>query len=371
MTDLRAATWRAVQDMRPASVAVVALFGLVAAGSAQRPAVATSVPWTRVLQQSDTWYGSDEARRIADSVLRHQHANGGWPKNVDMTVPPAVEPVPSGDSSGSTIDNGATTTQVRLLARVAHASGEARYREAVGRGVAYLLTSQYPNGGWPQEYPVRTNYTRRITFNDNAMVNVMALLDEVAGGAAPWAFLDPPTRARARSAVDRGIEVTLRMQVRVNGGLTAWCAQHDEVTLEPRGARTYEHPSLSGMETVGLVRFLMARATPADARLAPAIDAAVAWLNAVKLPGVRLQDQPAPSTPRGWDRVLIADPAAPPLWARFYEIGTNRPIYSGRDGVIRYRLDEIEYERRTGYAWVGDWPRTLVEREYPDWRARR
>jgi PelA/Pel-15E family pectate lyase len=69
--------------------------------------------------------------------------------------------------------------------------------------------------------------------------------------------------------------------------------------------------------------------------------------------------------------VLIADPAAPPLWARFYEIGTNRPIYSGRDGVIRYRLDEIEYERRTGYAWVGDWPRTLVEREYPAWRARR
>jgi PelA/Pel-15E family pectate lyase len=161
------------------------------------------------------------------------------------------------------------------------------------------------------------------------------------------------------------------MQVRVDGGLTAWCAQHDEGTLEPRGARTYEHPSLSGMETVGIVRFLMARATPADARLAPAIDAAVAWLDAAKLTGVRLQEQSAPSTPRGWDRVLIARPAAPPLWARFYEIGTNRPIYSGRDGVIRYRLDEIEYERRTGYAWVGDWPRTLVEREYPAWQARR
>ena len=78
---------------RPASLAAVALFGMVAAGSAQRPAVATSVPWTRVLQQSDRWYGGDEARRIADSVLRYQHANGGWPKNVDMTVPPAAPPV--------------------------------------------------------------------------------------------------------------------------------------------------------------------------------------------------------------------------------------------------------------------------------------
>jgi len=101
---------------RPASLAVVALFGMVAADSAQRPAVATNVPWTRVLQQPDTWYAGDEARRIADSVLRYQHVNGGWPKNVDMTVPPAAAPVPSSDSSGSTIDNGATTTQVRLLA---------------------------------------------------------------------------------------------------------------------------------------------------------------------------------------------------------------------------------------------------------------
>jgi len=56
-------------------------------------------------------------------------------------------------------------------------------------------------------------------------------------------------------------------------------------------------------------------------------------------------------------------------WARFYEIGTNRPIFSGRDGVIRYNLDEIEQERRDGYAWLGAWPRALVEEEYPAWKA--
>ena len=355
----------------PVSLALAVLLGLSALAGAQRPAGATSVPWARVLQQPDAWYGGDEARRVADNVLRYQHADGGWPKNVDMAMPPGPAPGPSSDPSGSTIDNSATTTQVRLLARVAHASGEVRYREGAGRGLGYLLAAQYQNGGWPQEYPVRTNYTRRITFNDNAMVNVMALLDEAAGGMALWGFVDAATRDRARAAVERGIAVTLRMQVRVAGRLTAWCAQHDEVTLEPRGARTYEHPSLSGMETVGIVRFLLQRATPDDARLAPAVEAAVAWLDAVKLTGVRLHEQPAPATPRGWDRVLMADPAAPPLWARFYEIGTNRPLYSGRDGVIRYRLDEIEYERRTGYSWVGDWPRTLVEREYPAWRARR
>ena len=47
---------------------------------------------------------------------------------------------------------------------------------------------------------------------------------------------------------------------------------------------------------------------------------------------------------------------------------TNKPIYSGRDGIIKERLEDIEYERRTGYAWVGDWPRALVEVEYPRYR---
>ena len=45
------------------------------------------------------------------------------------------------------------------------------------------------------------------------------------------------------------------------------------------------------------------------------------------------------------------DASAQPLWARFYEIETNRPIFSGRDGVIKYDVAEIEAERRNGYAW--------------------
>src|SRR5690606_27482961 len=41
-------------------------------------------------------------------------------------------------------------------------------------------------------------------------------------------------------------------------------------------------------------------------------------------------------------------------WARFYEIGTNRPIFSGRDGIIKYDINEIELERRTGYSWFSN-----------------
>jgi len=40
-------------------------------------------------------------------------------------------------------------------------------------------------------------------------------------------------------------------------------------------------------------------------------------------------------------------------WARFYELGTNRPIYGDRDGKVHYTLQEISEERRTGYSWQG------------------
>jgi PelA/Pel-15E family pectate lyase len=66
----------------------------------------------------------------------------------------------------------------------------------------------------------------------------------------------------------------------------------------------------------------------------------------------------------------VKDPAAAPLWARFYEIGTNRPLFSDRDGVKKYSLAEIGHERRNGYAWLGTWPRRLLEREFPAWKQK-
>jgi PelA/Pel-15E family pectate lyase len=69
------------------------------------------------------------------------------------------------------------------------------------------------------------------------------------------------------------------------------------------------------------------------------------------------------------DRVIVQDPAAPPLWARFYDIETNRPFYCGRDGVKRWSLAEIEFERRSGYNWVGPWGADVAE-EYAQWTKR-
>jgi PelA/Pel-15E family pectate lyase len=300
--------------------------------------------WSEILDQPAPWYASAHARSVADTVVAHQRASGGWPKDVDMTRPPDL----ASSADDGTIDNGATTTQIRFLATVVEA---ALRRPEAGplkpastatlRGIDYLIAAQYPNGGWPQFFPLRNDYSRHITFNDNAMVNVLTLLDDVARGNAPFGFVGEGRRTRAAHAIARAVPLILKAQIVVDGARTAWCAQHDEVTLEPRPARTYEHVSLSGAESVGIVRFLMRQ--PRTPEITRSVDAAISWLRSVRLADGR--------------------------WARFYEIGTNRPIFSGRDGLIRYDISEIEAERRQNYAWFGDWPRRLVETEYPKWKT--
>jgi len=337
-----------------------------AAAKLQRPG--GTLRWSAdVLRQKPEWYESAEARAIADSVIRYQSPQGAWPKNIDLaTLPRSAADIPSpADGRANTIDNGATTTPMKFLALMVEATKEAKYRQAFERGMDYLLAAQYPNGGWPQFFPLRKGYYSRITYNDNAIVNVLTVLRDAAG-KPPYGFVDDARRARARAAVARGVDVILRTQVKQDGRLTAWCAQHDERTLEPAWGRTYEPPSLSGSETVGIVRFLMEIDRPAPAIVA-AVDGAVAWLRAVAIRGLRLEAFTDAEGVR--DTRVVADPSAGPLWARFYELETNRAIFLGRDSIVRGKLDEIERERRAGYAYYGTWPATLLDRDYPRWRA--
>jgi len=330
-------------------------------------ALAGAVRWNEVLRQPAEWYASPEARAVAASIVQYQTPEGGWPKNTDMTAPPSAEFLANAqpDHRAPTIDNGATTTQLACLARVITATEDVALRAAFERGFDYLLAAQYENGGWPQYFPLRKGYYAHITYNDNAMVGVLTVLRDTAAGAAPYGFVDAARRERAAAAVAKGVACILRTQVKQNGRLTGWCAQHDEHTFAPVWARNFEPPSLSGSESVGLVRFLMAVKNPSP-EIVAAIEGAVAWLESVKITGMRIDET------RGadgkLDRRAVADPAGPVLWARFYELETNRPIYLGRDKVVHYDLNEIERERRGGYGYLGTWPAQLLAKDYPRWR---
>jgi PelA/Pel-15E family pectate lyase len=135
----------------------------------------------------------------------------------------------------------------------------------------------------------------------------------------------------------------------------------------PAKARSYELPAISGSESVGIVRYLMALDNP-DARIIQAVKGAADWLKNSKLVGIAAERKDDPALPKGYDRVVVKDPNAPPLWARFYDIETNRPMFVGRDGIVKNSLAEIEYERRNGYSYLGTYATKLLAEEYPTWK---
>ncbi|MGH7026396.1 pectate lyase [Brevundimonas sp.] len=331
------------------------------------PALAAEAPvaWeAAILNRAADWYATPAARRIADNVIRHQSPEGGWPKNTPLGDPPRADADPG---LANTFDNQATTLPLAFLARMATATGDPAYAAAFQRGLDYTLAAQYPNGGWPQYYPLRGDYHDHVTFNDDAMIRVMRLLRDVSTGREPYGFVGTAQRARAADAVQRGVDLILRAQVRQDGRLTVWCAQHDAATLEPAWARRFEPPSLSGSESVGIVRFLMEIDRPSPEVVA-AIEAAVAWFQASAIRDTRLEAfTDAEGRP---DKRLAPAPGADPLWARFYDLKTNAPVFMGRDSVPHANLASIERERRLGYTYVGAWPGALLNDLDPAWRSR-
>lgn len=343
---------RTTRGIRP----LVAALALIGAGASHAPAA--SFPWKSLAARPDGWYRGDEAARLSENVLSHQSERGDWPKNLDTSAEPY-----RGDRSRlrGTFDNGATVGETRFLARAYVATGRARYRDAVLKALDHILAAQYPAGGWPQSSPPPKGYARYITFNDDTTVNLLELLRDVARSDG-FRFVDRARREAAGRAFARGIECILKCQVRVGGRLTVWCAQHDETTLEPRGARSFELASLSGAESAGILMLLMSLEDPGP-DVVRAVRAGARWFEDAKLTGIR-------QVVEGGDKKIVPDPAAPPLWARFYEIGTNRPFFCGRDGVKKDDIAEIEAERRNGYAWYGQWGRRVLER-YARWEKER
>jgi pectinesterase len=318
----------------------------------------------------DAWFTSPEGKRILDNVLSWQNPVGGWWKAYDANTPRPAEPIPdnSGWHSTSTFDNRATYSELRLLARAFRVTQDARYRDAFLRGMKFVFDAQYPNGGWPQRFPLEDNYGRHITFNDGAMTEVMQLLKDIADERPDFAWCEPDLRGRARAAFERGVKCIVDAQIKVNGRLTAWCQQHDERTLAPTGARKYELPSIAGAESAGILHVLMEVEQPSD-EVRRSIRAGAAWFESAKITGKRFVRKRDPSLPKGRDRVIVDDPAAEPMWARFYDIDTNRPFFCGRDGVKKWTLAEVEPERRNGYAWYGGWG-AEVAKEYAKWAAK-
>jgi PelA/Pel-15E family pectate lyase len=335
------------------------------------------------LENPNSWYSSAGARSIADNIVSYQTPAGGWSKNFDLSVRSRLPGEPFGPGNRSsfasskdfdipieenwnyigTFDNDATITQLRFLAKViANSKGQdsVAHRSAFQRGLDYIFAAQYPNGGWPQVWPLQGGYHDSITLNDNAMINIMSLLDDVAKGTGDFAFISEASRRKAAENLKRGLDCILTMQVVVKGRRTIWCQQYDALTLRPDSARNYEMPSRASAESAGLMMFLLQIPRPSPEIMA-SLHSAAAWFEKTKLEGVAFKGNGTSG------RHLVPEPGGGPLWSRYYDLTRDEAIFGDRDKTIHDNVEEISTERRNGYSWYTDAPKRALQ-HYAKWK---
>ena len=322
-------------------------------------------------------FRASEINSIADNIMLFQKANGGWPKNYDMQ---AVLSEAQKDSLrkakaavNTTFDNRTTYSHISYLAKAYNITANEQYRFAVLKGLDFILAAQYSNGGWPQYYPLEKGYSRCITFNDDAFAGIMELLKNITDNKPEYSFIDHTYKEKLQKAFDQGLDCILKTQINDMGKPTAWCQQYNEVTLEPAWARKFEPPSICNGESVDIVLLLMSIEHPSKA-IINAVENAVAWFNAsriiaTKVVTVAASELNTPYRVSKTDKVVVTDSNAPPIWTRYYELKTHRPLFCNRDSKVVYSLAEVDRERRDGYAWYTYGPQKVLN-QYRIWKRK-
>lgn len=348
------------------------LFMLVSEGTTNAQVPLEQRSWKTVATgMPDEWYGSAESKKVAENVLLYQRNIGGWPKNTPFHKPlTEAEKAKVNNDKGhndAIFDNSATTTEMKFMARMYNKTKNQAYKDSFNGGLKFILDAQYENGGWPMFFPLRKGYYTHITYNDNAIVNILELLRDISNKKPLFALVsDSSMIEKSLSAYNKGIACILKTQIIVNGKPTVWCAQHDENTFLPAKARSYELPSFSGAESAGIIKLLMQTPDPSP-EIMRSVKGAIEWLDAHRIKNTRWDSFTNKDGLK--DRRIISDPKAGDMWARFYDPDTELPYVCDRDGIKKKTIEEIGYERRNGYSWYTTEPQEVLDK-YPSWKAK-
>ncbi|MDF2554042.1 MAG: pectate lyase [Chryseobacterium sp.] len=307
---------------------------------------------------------------LAEKMMIYQLPNGGWgkhnsdKKNVDYTLkidPKLLKIIKANDNDLATIDNNATSKEINGLIKAYGTTKNPAYLKSAEKGIQYLLSMQYENGGFPQYYPNSSIYRKQVTYNDNAMINALTVLYNIAEGKDGFDVVDPQLKEKSKIALQKGIACILKTQVPQNGKLSIWADQYNEITLKPEKARAFEPMSLATGESVNIVKFLMMQ--PVTPEIERSIKSAVQWFKDSKIEGytynVSKDSEKAIRT--------LSKKEGSSVWARFYDIPTNRPIFGDRDGSVKYNYEDVSEERRMGYSWYNEAGTKLIASDFQKW----
>jgi PelA/Pel-15E family pectate lyase len=315
------------------------------------------------------WYTTDNAKQLADTILSYQTPSGGWSKHLGFSKGPRQPGMQwsSQNEPGqpahyvATFDNRSTTEEMYFLANMWEATKRDDCKAGFTNGLKFILAAQFPNGGWPQVYPLEGGYHDDITFNDDAMTHILELLAAIGRNEPCYAFLNDSQRRQAADALGAGIRNVLKTQITQNGKKTVWCAQYDSITLQPVGARKMEPGTLSGSESAHILEFLMTITNPAP-EIVASIENGLAWFESVKITGL------SKTNVNGKTAYESNSDSTTVYWARFYDLATGKPVFPGRDGIVYQTFAEMAAKNKLGYDYYTTHPGSTLNNHQKKWR---
>jgi hypothetical protein len=249
------------------------------------------------------------AKDAAYALIRGQNKYGGWDHTIDFS-----------DLRNETVsfDDNQSQSAVSFLMALDNEIDDRRLRAGAKRAIDMMLNTQLDNGGWPHKYPEQGNYHDYATFNDGGTNDCIRVMIEA------YQYHDN----------DESVEKSLRKAARfmmisqLPPPQPGWAQQYNEF-LQPAWARTFEPASICPSVTIKNVDTLIdLYLALGDSALLEPIPDSLRWLQDIQLKNGK--------------------------WARFVEIGTNKPLYYDRGRIRVDSMAELHPERATGYAYETD-----------------
>ena len=261
------------------------------------------------------------AKRAANALIWGQHPAGGWHYLIDFDMPGIRKWYKDVASrcwgweeylyyyGNCTFDDETTTAPTKFLLELYMVTLDPRYRVPLIRALDFIIESQYPNGAWPQRYPLmyehvhsgHPDYTSCYTFNDGVIRNNIDILLEA------WEKLG---NVEYRKAALRGMDFYLIAQL--PSPQAGWADQYD-MSMNPAWGRSYEPPAVSSILTARSIQDLETfYKITGNRKFLRIIPEALKWLK---------------------NAVINTDPAKKYTHAYYFEIRTNKPLYTHREGT--------------------------------------
>lgn len=260
------------------------------------------------------------ATEAALSLCWGQHLEGGWDHRVDVSHRLEDPNKITRHSGRCTFDDKISQAPMMFLMKLDTYIDREWLTESIELAMNFMMESQFDNGAWPQWYPLRGGYHDYYTFNDNVINDNIRVMMHAYQQYGNKKFLES-AEAAGQFMIDS----------QWKSPQFGWAQQYNH-NMEPAWARRFEPPGICSAVTVRNINSLidLYLFTGNEKYLNP-IPNAIHWLRESQ----------------------ISDN----LWARLYEVGTNREVYGDReDGdKLHYDYDSISERERTSYGWRGSY----------------